>query len=1108
MRSFVKIFITGLVVLMIASMLVLMFTAPTVSANGVTIPYEFKHFNKYLDNPLTIPLHGANGVTHPDVLYFSGGMGGYKYWMVYTPYPPESYERPSIARSNDGISWTDSGITNPVVNTTYACDADPDFIHVSGLSKWFMVWCPEYPASLALAYSSDGVTWTKYNGVAINGNTNPVILRGTDTGGQAWECSGGGSTVAYPTLIYENGTFYLFYGSYANGANRGPVGYATFNWNNATDNIENFARYSSNPVLNLAADNDFKSGCGHIDISKYNSTYYMYGIRELVGSTNIELALFTSPDKIAWTNQGKVLARSVGWEAQHIYRSCPVVDNTGTMVLFSGRIWLYYSAFGGFGNSNIGIAKSVRENERDWMQTTWASGRTTPTVQVEAWDSSYDNYYTGENENVVTKMVPPAVYSTASDGIVYSDGTYGTYEETHDAEDADGTDNTSIVINVGQYGYEGGDYWMISRGALYFDTSSIPDSATITSATLSVCGINKLTVDNFDIVVQNGQPTYPHDPLVIGDYNYTNYSGNGGSLNTSGFVVGDYNDIVLNENVCENWINKVGTTKFILRSSRDISKTAPTNGNEYVILGSNELGVGGQPKLAVGWEGSSDIPIGGFVKLALTAPNKYYNNAYIESSIYDATYANWENVYWNENKPVGTSITVKLRSGNDDNPYDGGWSGWCQYANGAENDSLPNSRYVQYRVDLSTTDNTVTPELYDITITYENATVTNVAPNKPINLQPSARQTTTNVTISCIVTDNNNDNMTVFFYNASNNFIIDNDENVKNGAIASVVWSGLSRGENYSFFARSQDKVGLWGDNSDVQTFRVNSLPVAENLRTEGLVDPTGLTTFAPTFSWSDSDNDNDVQSNYRIQVGVSENDNSMWDNTGAALTRIKYSGKALSRSVTYYVRVRVKDNCEWSSWINGTFKLLQKVIVGNEITELNLMEAGDAPIISTSILTIKLNIKARVDNLLIYYASMDEPPPIPAAGIAPFYFDISTSSPNVISDATITFNVPKSWVVANDILLPTLAVYRNTNGTWQPLLTALVGENATCYYLEAATSGFSLFAVSGLSRVVTPPSESSDTQVQQTILVAALGIFLISVMLLVAYLKHTSGRH
>jgi len=93
---------------------------------------------------------------------------------------------------------------------------------------------------------------------------------------------------------------------------------------------------------------------------------------------------------------------------------------------------------------------------------------------------------------------------------------------------------------------------------------------------------------------------------------------------------------------------------------------------------------------------------------------------WFESSIYDAGgVADWKKISWVENKPTGTSIIVKARTGGDDNPYDGGWSDWYQHSNGAENALMENERYIQYRVELSTTAVAQTPELSEITLNYE-----------------------------------------------------------------------------------------------------------------------------------------------------------------------------------------------------------------------------------------------------------------------------------------------------------------------------------------------------------------------------------------------------
>jgi hypothetical protein len=65
-----------------------------------------------------------------------------------------------------------------------------------------------------------------------------------------------------------------------------------------------------------------------------------------------------------------------------------------------------------------------------------------------------------------------------------------------------------------------------------------------------------------------------------------------------------------------------------------------------------------------------------------------------------------------------TSVVMKLRTGSDNNPYDGAenWSGWYEHNYGAENTLMPDGRYVQYRVELFTTWESETPVLTSDTV--------------------------------------------------------------------------------------------------------------------------------------------------------------------------------------------------------------------------------------------------------------------------------------------------------------------------------------------------------------------------------------------------------
>ena len=131
----------------------------------------------------------------------------------------------------------------------------------------------------------------------------------------------------------------------------------------------------------------------------------------------------------------------------------------------------------------------------------------------------------------------------------------------------------------------------IFRDALYFDTSTLLSAVTITDAIIYLYGSSNASTTDFDITVQNGQPTYPSNTLIVTDYDKSHYAGSGGTLNTSGWLVGGYNSLSLDATGI-SWINKGGNTKLFLRSSRDISGTAPSAGyNEYVGYATYEEGM-------------------------------------------------------------------------------------------------------------------------------------------------------------------------------------------------------------------------------------------------------------------------------------------------------------------------------------------------------------------------------------------------------------------------------------------------------------------------------------------------------------------------------------
>ncbi len=192
------------------------------------------------------------------------------------------------------------------------------------------------------------------------------------------------------------------------------------------------------------------------------------------------------------------------------------------------------------------------------------------------------------------------VYSLTNDGYIYSSST--TYNTAWTA--LSGTiSSTATSLFIGQDKTSGvPPTYNIYRGMLLFNTTTLPNNANITSATLSLYKYSDNSSTDFTITVQNGQPTYPHDPLQTADYGKSHYSGNGGGLNTTGFGTG-YNTITLTN---YSWLQKRGETKLCLRSNRDISGTTPTT-HEYVKVYSGNADRQYTPKLTILFNNQSKI---------------------------------------------------------------------------------------------------------------------------------------------------------------------------------------------------------------------------------------------------------------------------------------------------------------------------------------------------------------------------------------------------------------------------------------------------------------------------------------------------------------------
>lgn len=246
---------------------------------------------------------------------------------------------------------------------------------------------------------------------------------------------------------------------------------------------------------------------------------------------------------------------------------------------------------------------------------------------------TYDNYTEdmgGANDNLNKTDV---VYATAHDAAV---GNFG-----------------GATLVCGQA--LGFTIW---RSFLVFDTTAATPNPSAARIYLKLT--SDVSVVDFDVVVQDGQPAFPNDPLQVGDYLYTQYTGDGGSLNTAGLVVGNIYSIDLNADGL-SWINTGGHTKLALISSNDIADTPPA-GNEYVIFEVAsyylELGYGNDVEIfATGVSsGEHDIEVtGNTTDLAIWVDGIEKDNIAIGAGIQDVA-DNW--TFMSDATPYASSVNI------------------------------------------------------------------------------------------------------------------------------------------------------------------------------------------------------------------------------------------------------------------------------------------------------------------------------------------------------------------------------------------------------------------------------------------------------------------
>lgn len=302
---------------------------------------------------LTIPTFDSSGqAVHPDIYYNPNGWNGYKYWMVFEPYPNSRarFELPSIVVSNDGVNFiVPPGLTNPIIpipadTLNFAADGDiiegvDGKLYVSFGKKNALGQVGQW-----VVESSNGITWSA-----------PVEVITEDN-------------MLSPSFVLKNGVYNMFYVNKATNPN-------TLTRRTSTSMYGPWSAAQTCTITNTTG-----KDLWHIEVDNVGDELHAFIITTPLNSlgTNGEMMFASSHDDTTWKMADIAFLKpsAAGWDNSAIYRSTAVLLDGGKK-----RYGMYYSAQSSANVWRIGYTE-VNLEAVPWATTGADITRATGTVHI------------------------------------------------------------------------------------------------------------------------------------------------------------------------------------------------------------------------------------------------------------------------------------------------------------------------------------------------------------------------------------------------------------------------------------------------------------------------------------------------------------------------------------------------------------------------------------------------------------------------------------------------------------------------------------------------------------------------------------------------------
>jgi len=214
----------------------------------------------------------------------------------------------------------------------------------------------------------------------------------------------------------------------------------------------------------------------------------------------------------------------------------------------------------------------------------------------------------------------PNPETTSVDGSVFRNNPGGeSFAVLRAGAGTDALDNHAYNEPCAGYGHltGSGNWYRLYRGIFGFDTSALPDGASISAATFAIYGKSK--TDGISITPKIGITkgySASNTALVASDFNVSNWENTrycDTDITYAGFSTTGYNTYTLNASGIAN-INKTGVSKFGTRTDGDIDNSSNPGGSTladsyFAVYYSDQTGTSNDPYLSVTYATGATVSV-------------------------------------------------------------------------------------------------------------------------------------------------------------------------------------------------------------------------------------------------------------------------------------------------------------------------------------------------------------------------------------------------------------------------------------------------------------------------------------------------------------------